>query len=342
MRKITVAMLLFPGFQLLDIAGPRDAFAEVSLVSERAAEYEMLTVGTTRGAIKSSSGLTVQPDRTIFDPCPQFDTVILPGGLGVFDVLEDTTISDWLRTQQRQTRRLAAICNGAFAFGAAGLLDGRTVATHWMDVARLSSMFPKANVEPDLIYVKDDNLYTTAGVTAGIDLALAMIEEDFGREIALRVAKYLIVYVRRAGGQSQFSPLLETQVSDNTHVQEVQQYMLDHLDVDHSVEALAQRVHMSPRNLSRIFSRECGVGLIAFLNHARIDAARTLLESTQHTVAEIARRCGFDSADSLRRAFVRRLGLSPVEYRHRFRSTASGASGRARAHFEEQEDDSLT
>lgn len=340
MRKVTVAMLLFPGFQLLDIAGPRDAFAEVRLVSEGHAEYEILTIGTTRGAIRSSSGLTVQPDRTIFDPCPPLDTVFVPGGLGVFDVLEDTTLSDWLRTQQRQTRRLAAICNGAFAFGAAGLLDGRTVATHWMDVARLSSMFPKAQVEPDLIYIKDGNVYTTAGVTAGIDLALAMIEEDFGRDIALAVAKYLIVYVRRAGGQSQFSPLLEIQASDNTQVQVVQQYMLDNLDVDHCVESLAQRVHMSPRNLSRIFSRECGVGLIAFLNHARIDAARTMLESTQHSITEIARSCGFDGANALRRVFVRRLGVSPLEYRQRFRSSTTGAAGRARALFDEPEDSS--
>lgn len=323
MRKVTVAMILFPGFQLLDIAGPRDAFAEVRILSHGDCEYEMMTVGTTRGTIPSSSGLTIQPDRTIFDPCPPFDTVIVPGGLGVFEVLEDTTLSDWLAKQRKGCRRIAAICNGAFAFGAAGLLNNRTVATHWMDVARLSAMFPKARVEPDLIYVKDDNVYTTAGVTAGIDLALVMIEEDFGKQMALDVAKYLIVYVRRAGGQSQFSPLLETQASDNTMVQDLQRYLLDNLHLDHSAESLAKRVNMSPRNLSRIFSRECGVGLIAFLNDARIDAARRLLESTSHTVAEIAKRCGYDSADALRRTFARRLHISPIEYRHRFRSSDS-------------------
>jgi transcriptional regulator GlxA family with amidase domain len=320
MRKITVGMVLFPGFQLLDIAGPKDAFAEVRVLSQGACGYEMLTIGTTRGSVLSSSGLTVMPDRTIFDPCPHFDTVIVPGGLGVFEVLEDSTLSEWLAKQHKKTRRIAAICNGVFAFGAAGMIDNRMVTTHWMDATRLSSMFPKAKVEPDQIYVKDSGLYTTAGVTAGIDLALVMIEEDFGKKMALDVAKYLIVYVRRAGGQSQFSPLLETQAASDSQIQSIQQYMLDNLHMNHSTESLARRLKMSPRNLSRVFTRECGVSLIAFLNDARIDAARRYLESTRHPISEIAKRCGFESADTLRRTFNRRLQISPAEYRQRFRS----------------------
>ncbi|WP_213779359.1 GlxA family transcriptional regulator [Caballeronia sp. dw_276] len=320
MRKITVAMVLFPGFQLLDIAGPKDAFAEVRILSQGECEYEMLTVGTTRGSVRSSSGLTVVPDRTIFDPCPQFDTVIIPGGLGIFEVLEDSTLSEWLVKQRRISRRIAAICNGVFAFGAAGMIDNRTVTTHWMDAARLASMFPKANVEPDQIYVKDEGIYTTAGVTAGIDLALVMIEEDFGKKMALDVAKYLIVYVRRAGGQSQFSPLLETQGAADSQIQPVRQYLLDNLHLPHTMSSLAQRLNMSARNLSRVFSKECGVSLMAFLNDARIDAARRYLESTDHTVSVIARRCGFESADTLRRTFSKRLHISPMEYRQRFRS----------------------
>ncbi|MFM0076500.1 GlxA family transcriptional regulator [Paraburkholderia sediminicola] len=320
MRKITVGMVLFPGFQLLDIAGPKDAFAEVRILSQGACEYEMLTIGTTRGSVLSSSGLTVMPDRTIFDPCPHFDTVIVPGGLGVFEVLEDSTLSEWLAKQHKSTRRIAAICNGVFAFGAAGMIDNRTVTTHWMDATRLSSMFPKAKVEPDQIYVNDSGLYTTAGVTAGIDLALVMIEEDFGKKMALDVAKYLIVYVRRAGGQSQFSPLLETQAASDSQVQSIQQYLLDNLHLNHTTTSLAHRLKMSPRNLSRLFTKECGVSLIAFLNDARIDAARRYLESTRHPIGEIAKRCGFESADTLRRTFSRRLQISPVEYRQRFRS----------------------
>ncbi|KQR76610.1 AraC family transcriptional regulator [Burkholderia sp. Leaf177] len=326
MRKITVAMVLFPGFQLLDIAGPKDAFAEVRILSQGECEYEMLTVGTTRGSVQSSSGLTVVPDRTIFDPCPQFDTVIIPGGLGIFEVLEDSTLSEWLVRQRRISRRIAAICNGVFAFGAAGMIDNRTVTTHWMDAARLASMFPKANVEPDQIYVKDEGIYTTAGVTAGIDLALVMIEEDFGKKMALDVAKYLIVYVRRAGGQSQFSPLLETQGAADSQIQPVRQYLLDNLHLPHTMSSLAQRLNMSARNLSRVFSKECGVSLMAFLNDARIDAARRYLESTDHAVSVIARRCGFESADTLRRTFSKRLHISPMEYRQRFRSNDSSNS----------------
>jgi transcriptional regulator GlxA family with amidase domain len=320
MRKITVGMVLFPGFQLLDIAGPKDAFAEVRILSQGTCEYEMLSVGTTRGSVLSSSGLTVMPDRTIFDPCPHFDTVIVPGGLGVFEVLEDSTLSEWLVKQHKSTRRIAAICNGVFAFGAAGMIDNRTVTTHWMDATRLSAMFPKVRVEPDQIYVKDRGIYTTAGVTAGIDLALVMIEEDFGRKMALDVAKYLIVYVRRAGGQSQFSPLLETQAASDSQIQAIQEYLLDNLHLNHTTASLARRLKMSPRNLSRIFTRECGVSLIAFLNDARIDAARRYLESTRHPIGEIAKRCGFESADTLRRTFSRRLQISPAEYRQRFLS----------------------
>ncbi|WP_281362402.1 GlxA family transcriptional regulator [Pararobbsia alpina] len=313
-------MVLFPGFQLLDIAGPRDAFAEVRILSKGECEYEILTVGTTRGTIPSSSGLTIVPDRTIFDPCPPFDTVILPGGLGIFQVLEDSTLSEWLVRQHTSCRRIAAICNGVFAFGAAGMLNNRTVTTHWMDAARLSSMFPKAKVEPDLIYLKDGGIYSTAGVTAGIDLALVMIEEDFGKKMALDVAKYLIVYVRRAGGQSQFSPLLEMQAAGDSQIQNLQQYLLDNLHLNHTMASLAERLAMSPRNLSRIFSKECGVSLIAFLNDARIDAARRYLESTDHSVGEIAKQCGFESVDALRRIFTRRLRISPADYRQRFRS----------------------
>ncbi len=320
MSKISVAMVLFPGFQLLDIAGPKDAFAEVRILSEGQCEYEVLTIGTTRGSVSSSSGLTVTPDRTIFDPCPHFDTVIVPGGLGIFDVLNDSTLSEWLARQRRASRRVAAICNGVFALGAAGMINNKTVTTHWMDAARLAAMFPKANVELDQIYAKDDGLYTTAGVTACIDLALVMIEEDFGKKMALDVAKYLIVYVRRAGGQSQFSPLLETQAAADSKVQAVQQYILDNLHLSHTAASIAQHVNMSPRNLSRIFTNECGISLMAFLNDARIDSARRYLESTDLAIGVIARRCGFQSADALRRIFNRRLGINPVEYRSRFRS----------------------
>lgn len=320
MRKITVALLVFPRFQMLDIAAPSDAFAEVKVLSNGECEYEILTIATTRGPIQSSSGLTITPDRTIFDPAPHFDTLIVPGGLGVFDLLEDTPLIDWLRLQGENCRRVGAICNGVFALGAAGMINGKTVTTHWMDAARLSSMFRKAIVEPDRIYVKDDALYTTAGVTAGIDLSLALIEEDFGKKMALDVAKYLIVYLRRAGGQSQFSPLLELQAETDSPVGAIQSYVLANLDVEHTLPSISEKMQMSERHLSRIFKQECGMTLMTFVNDARIDAVRRHLEATDISLTEIAKRCGFTNAATLRRVFTKRLGIGPVDYRERFKT----------------------
>jgi transcriptional regulator GlxA family with amidase domain len=320
MKKIIVGLIVFPGFQLLDIAGPKDAFAQVKVLSEGACEYEMLTIGTTRSPLLSSSGLTVIPDRTIFDPCPHLDTIIVPGGLGIFDVYSDSTLCDWLKLQSRSCRRLAAICNGVFAFGAAGLIERKSVTTHWMDAAHLSELFPTAKVDADHIYVKDGIIYTTAGVTAGIDLSLLMIEEDYGKRMAIDVAKYLVVYLRRAGGQSQFSPMLEMQGNVGTQVQAVQEYALENLHLDHTLISLAERAHMSSRNLTRLFTKETGLPPMAFLADARIDAARRHLEATEQSIKEIAHKCGFESADALRRVFLKRLAISPVEYRQRFRT----------------------
>jgi transcriptional regulator GlxA family with amidase domain len=319
MRKITIGMLLFPGFQMLDIAGPGDAFAEVAILSGGDFKYEMLTVGTTRTPVQSASGFTMMPDRTIFDPCPHFDTLIVPGGLGVFNILEDTTVIDWIGAQVGDCRRVGAICNGVFALGAAGLLNGKTVTTHWMDAANLASMFRRAIVDPDRIYIKDGPIYTTAGVTAGIDLALALIEEDCSKKMALDVAKYLVVYLRRSGGQSQFSPLLETQAAQDSVIGAVQNYIIEHLDADHTLPSIAEHMNMSTRHLSRIFKKECGMTAMNFVADARIDAARRCLESTELGLKEIAQRCGFENEDSMRRIFVRRLDISPADYRHRFR-----------------------
>ncbi|WP_235610659.1 GlxA family transcriptional regulator [Bordetella sp. H567] len=313
-------MVVFPGFQLLDVAGPSDAFGEVRVLSAGAVEYQLMVIGSTRSAIKSSCGISIVPDRTIFDPCPYFDTVIVAGGIGVFDVLEDTTLSDWLAQQSRQCRRLASICNGIFALGAAGLLPGRTVTTHWMDASELARRFPSAIVHPDRLYVKDGNLYSTAGVTAGIDLALVLVEEDIDRPMALAVAKYLIVYLRRDGSQSQFSPLLETQASAHSEVDAIQRFLLQNLADDHSADSIAQHAGVSPRHLSRLFVRECGISPMTFLENARVDAARRLLETTNLELGQVAARCGLDDASQLRRVFLRRLQLTPAQYRQRFRS----------------------
>jgi transcriptional regulator GlxA family with amidase domain len=321
-RKISVGILIFPRFQMLDVAAPSDGFAEVKILSGGTCEYEILTIATTRGPIQSSSGLTVTPDRTIFDACPHFDTLIIPGGLGVFNLLEDTSLSDWLVAQSESCRRIGAICNGVFALGAAGMINGKTVTTHWMDAAQLATMFRKAKVQPDRIYVKDDGLYTTAGVTAGIDLSLALIEEDFGKRMALDVAKYLIVYLRRAGGQSQFSPLLEMQANteSDSPFGALRSYVLANLDLEHSPATLAEKMQMSERHLSRLFKQVYGMTLMTFVNDARIDEARHYLESTNLNLNDIARRCGFSNVSTLRRVFTKRLGISPIDHRLHFRS----------------------
>ncbi len=232
MRKIKVGMVVFPGFQLLDIAGPRDAFAEVRVLSHGECEYEMLTVGTTSGPIVSSSGLAVVSDCTIMDPSPDFDTVVVAGGHGIFDAYDNPDLAAWLGRQYERARRVSSICNGVFALGSAGLIDNRAVTTHWMDVPRLAATFPKARIEPDSIYLRDGRIYTTAGVMAGIDLSLALIEEDFGRKLALDVAKYLIVNLRREGWQSQFTPVLECEIVLERQINSLMRSAIEHAGAD--------------------------------------------------------------------------------------------------------------
>jgi transcriptional regulator GlxA family with amidase domain len=308
-RKITVGVLLFPGFQMLDVAGPGDAFAEVKILTKGLGQYDLVTA-----------------DRTIFDPCPHFDTLVVPGGLGVFELLEDHTVLDWVRTQVDNCRRVSAICNGVFILGAAGQINDKLVTTHWMDAPRLAQMFRRARIEPDRIFVKDGPLYTTAGVTAGIDLSLAFIEEDFGRQVALDVAKYLIVYLRRVGGQSQFSPLLEGEALEGELVRSVRDLLRTDLAGSHNLEALAGRHSMSVRNFTRSFKRESGMTPIAFINDLRIDHARAFLEGTDLGLADIAVKCGFGTLENFRRVFVRRLQLTPQEYRQHFRTAGNGIS----------------
>lgn len=320
-RKITVGFLVFPGFQLLDVAGPMDAFAEVKEISKGKSRYDILIIGNRRSGLRSSSGLEVHPDLLISDELPHLDTLIIPGGLGVFDVMDDSALVAWLATQYDSCRRTAAICNGVFALASAGLINGRNVSTHWMDAANLSNQFPKAKVDADRIYTRDGSLYTTAGVTAGIDLALAFIEEDQGREMAVAVAKFLIVYLRRPGSQSQFSPLLEMQSSLDSDVARIQDYIMLNLTQPHSLSSLAQWAGTSERNLSRQFKKNTGVSVMEFVRSARMDAARRLLENTTLPITEVALVCGFQYAESMRRAFMERLELSPLDYRRRFRST---------------------
>jgi transcriptional regulator GlxA family with amidase domain len=215
---------------------------------------------------------------------------------------------------------VGGICTGVFLLAEAGLLDGRRAVTHWAYCDELARRYPAIRVEPDPIFLRDDRFYTTAGVTAGMDLALALVQDDLGRDVALAIARLLVLFLKRPGGQSQFSAHLAAQLDGDSPIAMLQRWILNHLDTDLTIEALAERVHMSPRNFARHFQREAGAPPGVFVERARLDAARRALEDGEHRLETIARHCGFTSAEILRRLFQRRMGLSPTAYRERFAS----------------------
>jgi transcriptional regulator GlxA family with amidase domain len=251
----------------------------------------------------------------------EIDTLLVPGGIGVEEREPDTAAIEWLRQAAAESRRVGSICTGAFLLAHAGLLDSRRVATHWAFAAELARRYPKVNVDPEPIWIQDDNFYTSAGVTAGIDLSLALLEEDHGAALALEVARVLVVFLRRPGNQAQFSVSLAKQSLERNPLRELRVWMAEHLTADLSVPALAQRVAMSPRNFQRVFTSSMGKSPARYVEELRIETARRLLERTTQSMDEIADHCGFGSADVLSRAFTRVLRLTPGEYRSRFRSS---------------------
>ena len=227
----------------------------------------------------------------------------------------------WVRAAAKRSRRVCSVCTGAFILGAAGLLEDRRVTTHWASCDLLAEQYPSATVEPDQIYVRDGDLYTSAGVTAGMDLALALVEEDLGRATALEAARWLVMFVKRPGGQSQFSAQLAAQTAEREPLRELQDWIAGNLDADLSVPALAARAHMSERNFARAFRKELGMTPAAYVETARVEAARIALESGDTPVEAVARGNGFGTVETMRRAFHRRLGVGPADYRARFKST---------------------
>jgi len=313
-----VAILAFPRVQLLDVAGPADVFAEAARQLGRPRAYQVQVIGTQAGFLKSSSGVRLAVDATVAAHRGPIDTLLVAGSPEIDEVAGDLALHRWLRRQSRIVRRYGSVCTGAFVLAAAGLLDGKRVATHWNSTARLAAAYPRTCVEPDAIYVKDGRLFTSAGVTAGMDLALAMVEEDHGRELALRVARELVMFLKRPGGQSQFSAHLAAQTSERSGVRQVQDHVLAHLKDDLSVPALAARAGMSERSFARVFRQETGTTPAEFVENARIDAARRLAEESALPAKRLADEVGYANVDGFRRAFGRRLGVSLVEYRRRF------------------------
>jgi len=315
----SVAIVVPPNAQSLDVSGPLDVFLEANRQSSGGAVYEVRLVAIGASRTIKAGGMSLVTDSSTVDDVRSIDTMLVAGTPDYAFAYASTDFHAWLRRRAPKTRRYGSVCTGAFFLGAAGLLDGMNATTHWQHAAELAERFPAAKVVPDQIYVQDGALYTSAGVTAGIDLALKLIEDDHGRDLALMVARRLVVFLKRPGGQSQFSAHLAAQIADEGKIRSLQHWILDHLSLDLTLDSLASRVAMSVRNFTRVFQGETGTTPADFVEMARVDAARRLLEESETPLQRVALRCGFASPDTMRRAFLRRIGTGPSEYRERFR-----------------------
>lgn len=309
-----IVILAFEGVQTLDVSGPLEVFHGASRIRDGAYAIDVVAPGG--GRLTTSSGL-----RLIADPLPEgaLDTLVVAGGTGVRAIEDDAATIAWIGRAAGRARRVTSVCTGAFLLAEAGLLDGRRATTHWASCARLARKHPRVEVDPDPIFVRDGAVATSAGVTSGTDLALALVEEDLGADVALEVARWLVVFLKRPGGQSQFSAQLASQAADRAPLRELQAWIAEHLDADLSVPALAARSQMSERSFARAFARETGVTPAAFVELCRVERARAALQAGDRPVQLVARACGFGTVETMRRAFHRRLGVGPAEYRSRFR-----------------------
>ena len=316
--KRSVVIVAFPDAQVLDVTGPAEVFSMAARL-KRDDAYAVSVVAPGGKPFETSGGITISPDSA---PSGRgaMDTLIVAGGRGVQRVIEDGALIGWLRRAAGRGRRVASVCNGAFLLAEAGLLDGRRATTHWAVGEELQRRYPEVQVDTDPIFVRDGHVYTSAGVTAGMDLALALVEEDLGREAALEVARWLVLFIKRPGGQSQFSAQLSSQLAERRPLRELQAFVVEHPAEDLSVPALAERACMSERNFARAFRREVGMTPGAYVEAVRVDRARMLLETSDTPVEAVARECGFGTVETMRRAFSRRVQVSPSDYRGRFRA----------------------
>lgn len=318
-----IAMLAFEDSQMLDICGPLEVFGFADywlrMSGQITAPTYLLTVLAERaGPVTTMSGVRLMADQAIGEFDADIDTLLVAGGL-IEQARRNPALLDWLRRMAGRVRRLGSICTGAFLLAESGLLNGRRATTHWKYCAQLAEEYPDIKVEPDRIAVRDGAVYTSGGVTAGIDLAMSMVEEDLGPEITAMVGRGMLVFPNRPGGQSQFSMDLFKAAASRRDFRELQDWILAHPNADLSVEALAERMSMSPRHFARTFEREVGLTPAKFVEMNRLERARAQLEQTRLSVEAIAKQCGFGSSEQMRRSFQRTLKISPLDYRERFR-----------------------
>jgi len=316
-------MLIYRGVAPLDVSGPLQVFGLANFLRKQKL-YDVMTVAPDAGPVPTPVGFAFLPSCAMAALPLPVDTLLISGGGGP-DAGCEPIILDWLRRAAPQARRFGSICTGAFALGAAGLIAGKRVTTHWAFGTELAQRNPTAKVDIDAIFIRDGNLYTTAGISAGIDLALALVEEDHGRDFALAIARYLVLFLKRSGGQAQFSTQLKAQFSSIPAIQKVQQWCHDNLLGDLRVAALARRAAMSERNFVRLFHEDTGQTPAEFVESARLQVACRLLEENTLSVKKIAERSGLGSTATLRRIFTRRLGVSPLQYRDKFHAAAGAA-----------------
>jgi transcriptional regulator GlxA family with amidase domain len=312
-RGKRVGMLALPGVQMLDVAGPLDVFAEANAQSGRS-EYTLTIVGLSDQPIRSSSGARILPDCVIGRETGRFDTLLVAGAPHLESEPLAPGLLEWLRRHASDCRRYGSVCSGALILAAAGLLEGRRVTTHWAVAETLARRYPTVEVEPDALHVRDGAVRTAAGVTAGLDLALALVEEDLGLALARNVAAQLVMFFRRPGGQLQFSRRGETRPIGRSVLQDIQRRVIAHPSEDASLQALASRAGLSPRHFARVFRQELGMTPTEWVERIRVDVARAKLESGDRP-KQVAVACGFGDVDRFRRAFQRRVGITPSEYR---------------------------
>ncbi|MFC9324075.1 GlxA family transcriptional regulator [Kitasatospora sp. NPDC057015] len=321
-----VVIAVFPDVDLLDVTGPAEVFALANRQTAGRAGYRVRLAGPVAGAVRTSAGVRLLADLAFDEVGGQVDTLLVPGAVDLTEdgpvARIDTDVVAWVKETAPHARRVASVCVGAHVLAAAGLLDGRTATTHWSTAAQLAADHPAVTVDPDPIFVRADRgrLWTGAGISACLDLALALVAEDLGEEVALAVARQLVMYLKRQGGQSQFSVPLSRPASDRRDIDELRLWIAEHLDQDLSAEVLAARMCLSERHFARVFKQETGASPASYVEAARVEVARRLLETTDGALDRVAAAAGLGSAETLHRAFRRQLATTPAAYRRRFRT----------------------